>query len=70
MCVERMQRLLTAFMLGFVMMAAGMGMFKIAFLLQLFIMVMLIVWAFSNFCPSIYLLRKIFPPCNFESKES
>jgi len=70
MCVERAQRLLTAIMLGFVMMAAGLGMYKIAFLLQLFVMIMLLVWAFTNFCPSLYMLRKILPPCHFEKKES
>ena len=70
MCAERVQRLLTAIMLGFVMMAAGLGMFKVAFLLQFFIMIMLLIWAFTNFCPSIYLLRKILPPCNFEMKEN
>ena len=65
MCVETAQRLLTAIMLGFVMMAAGLGMLKIAFLLQLLIMIILIIWAFTNFCPSIYILSKILPPCNF-----
>jgi uncharacterized membrane protein len=70
MCVERVQRMLTAIMLGFVMMAAGMGMIKLAFLLQLFIMIMLLIWAFTNFCPSIYMLSKILPPCNFDKKES
>ena len=70
MCVERVQRMLTAIMLGFVMMAAGMGMVKVAFLLQLFIMIMLLVWAFTDFCPSIYMLSKILPPCNFDKKES
>lgn len=44
---------------------AGAGMFKVAFLLQLFVMIMLIVWAFTNFCPSTYILKKILPPCNF-----
>jgi len=69
MCVERVQRLMTAIMLGIIMGLAGAGMLKAAFLLQLFVMIMLIVWAFTNFCPSIYVLKKIFPPCNFEEKE-
>ena len=69
MCVERVQRLMMAIMLGLIMGLAGAGMFKAAFLLQLFVMIMLIVWAFTNFCPSIYVLKKIFPPCNFEEKE-
>ena len=68
MCLERAQRLLTAIMLGFVMMAAGLGMLKIAFLLQLFIMIMLTIWAFTNFCPSLYILGKILPPCDFDKK--
>ena len=69
MCAEKVQRLLIAIMLGFVMMAAGMGMFKIAFLLQLFIMVMLIVWAVTDYCPSIHILRKILPSCYPQNKE-
>lgn len=68
MCLETAQRLLIAIMLGFVMMAAGLGMLKIAFLLQLFIMIMLMIWAFTNFCPSVYILSKILPPCNFDKK--
>jgi len=68
MCLERAHRLLIAIMLGFVMMAAGTGMIKIAFLLQLFIIVMLIIWALTNFCPSQYLLGKILPPCDFNNK--
>jgi len=69
MCVERVQRMLTAIMLGFVMMAAGMGMIKLAFLLQLFIMIMLLIWAFTNFCPSIWFFNKVFGPCDWDNKE-
>ena len=65
MCLEKAHRLLIAIMLGFVMMFAGLQMFKLAFLLQLFIMIMLVVWALTDFCPSIYLLKKILPPCRF-----
>ncbi|MEA3490327.1 MAG: DUF2892 domain-containing protein [Campylobacterota bacterium] len=68
MCAERAQRILMAIMLGFVMMLAGLQMFKLAFLLQLFIMIMLLVWAFTNFCPSIYILKKVLPPCHFDKE--
>ncbi len=68
MCAERAQRMLMAIMLGLVMMLAGLQMFKLAFLLQLFIMIMLLIWAWTNFCPSLYILRKILPPCDFDNK--
>jgi len=68
MCAERAQRILVAIMLGFVMMFAGMQMIKLAFLLQLFIMIMLLIWAFTNFCPSLYILKKVLPPCHFEDE--
>lgn len=63
MCAERVHRMLIAFMLGFVMMFAGMQLIKLAFLLQLFIMIMLLIWAFTDFCPSLYILKKVFPSC-------
>ncbi len=63
MCADRVHRIVIAIMLGFVLGIAGAGMFKLAFLLQLFVMIMLLVWAFTDFCPGLYLLRKILPPC-------
>jgi hypothetical protein len=50
-------------MLGFIMGIAGAGMFKLAFLFQLFVMVMLFIWAFTDFCPSLYILKKVLPAC-------
>lgn len=69
MCAERMHRILIAIMLGFVMMFAGMQMIKLAFLLQLFIMIMLLIWAFTDFCPSLYALKKVLPSC-YSDKEN
>ncbi len=63
MCAERLHRIVIAIILGFVMGMAGAGMFKLAFLSQLFVMIMLLVWAFTKFCPSLYLLKKIIPSC-------
>ena len=63
MCAEKVHRMLIAIMIGFVMMFAGLQMIKLAFLLQLFIMIMLLIWAFTDFCPSLYALKKVFPPC-------
>jgi len=64
MCADRVHRILIAIVLGLVMGVAGAGMFKIAFLLQLFVMIMLIIWALTDFCPSLYVLRKVLPPCS------
>jgi len=67
MCAERLHRIVIAIILGLVMGMAGVGMVKLAFLSQLFVMIMLLIWAFSDFCPSLYLLKKIIPPC-YENK--
>lgn len=63
MCAEKIQRLVQASILGFVMLAAGMGMLKIAFLLQFAMMVMLIIAGTTGFCPGLIILKKVFPPC-------
>jgi sulfite exporter TauE/SafE len=78
MCASRMQRILTAIMLGLILYYFGAsaqdfqaGMresqnFKIAFVLQFFVIVMMIIWAVTNFCPSTWMMNKIFPPCDWE----
>ncbi len=58
-----------AIILGVIMGLAGIGMTKLAFVLQLFVMVMLIIWAMTNFCPSIFILKKFMPPCDFKENE-
>jgi len=68
MCAEKAHRMLIAILLGFVMMFAGIQMIKLAFLLQLFIMIMLLIWAFTDFCPSLYALKKVLPPCYPDNK--
>ncbi len=66
MCAERAQRLVMAIILGIIMGLAASGMIAAAFILQLILMIMLIVWALTNFCPSIFLLKKILPPCKWD----
>ncbi len=69
MCYQRMQRILTAIVLGITLLFFALGasgdktMFQIAVVLQSFVIFMLLVWAFTNFCPSIWFFKKIFPPC-------
>jgi hypothetical protein len=69
-CAQRVQRLLMAIMLGLVLMLAATGMTQLAFILQVFIMIMIIVWAFTNFCPSIWFFQKVLGDCDFEKKSS
>ena len=66
MCVERVQRILTAIVLIIILGLFGTGYFKLAVILQTFVIVMILVWAVTNFCPSIWILRKIIPPCKWE----
>ena len=70
MCAERMQRIIQAIILGFIMGLAGAQMFKAAFLVMLAMMIMLLVAGFTGFCPGLMVLKKIFPPCKCEEKET
>ena len=70
MCVSRVQRLMTAFVLGIVLyfffLSDMENAMQIGLYLQLFVIVMLGIWAFTDFCPSIWFLKKILPPCKWE----
>ena len=72
MCYQKLQRILTAVVLGITLLFFTLGfngdtkMFQIAVILQIFVILMLLLWAFTNFCPSIWFLKKIFPPCDWK----
>ena len=66
MCVSRIQRLMTAFMLGLILLLALTGYVGVAVALQVFVIGMMILWALSDFCPSIWVLKKLLPPCEWE----
>ena len=63
MCAEKIQRLIQASILGFVMGLAGSGMYAAAFLLQFGMMIMLVIAGFTGWCPGLIILKKIFPSC-------
>jgi len=75
-CAEKIQRILTAVMLGIALMfltqgvAGNMLYLQIGVALQLFIIVMMLVWAFTNFCPSLWFFNKVFGPCKWNEKSS
>jgi len=64
MCVEKLQKIILAMALGIAMMLAASGSIKVAFLLQLFIMIMLIVSGLTGFCYITKVLHTAFPLCN------
>ncbi|HIC78308.1 MAG TPA: DUF2892 domain-containing protein [Sulfurovum sp.] len=66
MCVEKLQKILLAMTLGIAMMLAASGSIKAAFLLQLFVMIILIVSGLTGFCYITKLLHTAFPSCNEE----
>ncbi len=77
MCAERVQRVVQAMLLGFIMGLAGMGMagdtlmLQLAFILQFGMMVMLIIAGFTGWCPGLIILKKIFPSCEeMKTKDS
>ena len=64
LCAERMQRIVQAFILGFVLMLAGMKLFVPAFLIMVAMMFMLFFAGVTGFCPGLIMLQKMFPPCD------
>jgi len=70
MCAEKIQRLIQASILGFVMGLAGSGMYAAAFILQFAMMVTLVIAGLTGFCPGLIVLKKIFPPCKCENKDN
>ena len=65
MCAEKIQRFLMAIVLtvALVLMAMGPGFIGYGVILQTFVIVMVIVWAVTDFCPSIWLFKKLFGSC-------
>ena len=72
MCAERVQRIVQAMLIGFIMGLAGLGMagdtlmLQLAFIMMLAMMIMLFIAGLTGFCPGLMLLKKIFPPCKCE----
>lgn len=61
-CAERIQRLLMAFVLTISLFLVTAGSVYGLFLLG-FVIVMILVWGVTDFCPSIWLLRKLIGSC-------
>ncbi len=63
MCVERLEKLLLAIIMGMAMMLVVTGSIKAGFLLQFGAMVILIVSSLTGFCYITKVLKSAFPSC-------
>jgi uncharacterized membrane protein YgaE (UPF0421/DUF939 family) len=65
MCAEKIQRVMMAIVLGITMaMFLLPNYVQIAVIVQTFVIIMLLIWALTNVCPSIWILRKLIGSCD------
>jgi ABC-type antimicrobial peptide transport system permease subunit len=63
LCVERLQWLIQAFILGLVMYLIGVQMFQWALIVLFAMMIMLSIAGLTGFCPGRLFLKQVFPLC-------
>ncbi len=63
MCAERIQRFLMAIVLTVAMVLFASNQILYAMILQTLVVVMVIVWAIFDFCPSLWVFGKVFGNC-------
>ena len=63
MCAEKIQRFLMAIVLTLSMALTAYGYAQYGMALQGFVILMIVVWAITDFCPSIWLFSKLFGTC-------
>ncbi|MGD9969969.1 MAG: phosphoribosylaminoimidazole synthetase [Sulfuricurvum sp.] len=63
MCAEKIQRFLMAIVLTIAMVLFATGQTQFGVILQTFVIIMVIVWAFTDFCPSLWFFKKVFGSC-------
>lgn len=63
MCAEKIQRLLMAIVLTISLVLFSQGFILYGMILQVFVIAMIIVWALTDFCPSIWIFTKLFGKC-------
>ena len=63
MCAEKIQRFLMATVLALSMGLTALGHVEAGLFLQGFVILMVIVWAIKDFCPSLWIFTKLFGSC-------
>lgn len=61
MYAEKVQRVMMATVLAISAILWIMGVNAWALALQVFVIVMIVVWAITDFCPSLWMLKKFLP---------
>lgn len=64
MCAERIHRIMVAVILTGALIAFSLGMLRTGVVFQAVVILMFVVWAWSGACFSLWILRKIFGPCD------
>jgi len=67
-CAERLQRFLMAFMMIIVLILLAKGVTTVALVLLAFVAIMLFIYGVFDFCPSTWILNKMFGSCYCECK--
>lgn len=70
MCAEKIQRFLMGIVLTICMVLFVVGEVQIAVILQTFVILMVMIWAFTDFCPSLWIFEKIFGSCYDKENKS
>ena len=66
MCAERVTRFMSVGMLMLIMFFLTQGSSVVALSLLAFMAIMTAIWGAFDFCPSIWVMKKILPPCYCE----
>lgn len=64
MCAEKIQRFLMAIVLTLSMVLFLQGFPLYGMILQGFVILMILVWAIADFCPSLWIFTKLFGKCS------
>jgi len=68
MCAERLQRFMMSFMMLLILVLLAKGLSTIGLALLAFVAIMLFIYGVFDFCPSTWMLTKIFGSCFCECK--
>lgn len=63
MCAEKIQRFLMAIVLTVALFLFAEGEMLYAMIIQTLVIVMVIMWALFDFCPSLWVFKKVFGSC-------
>ncbi len=68
MCVEKVHRVMMAIFVTIILISVNVGAMLLANILMIFMIIMLLSWAFFNFCPAVTILSKFLPSCECGKK--